>query len=193
MKLHSSNKRNDERFEILNGPTYSRHELPPSWQNETTLLTVSATTRESELEHAPLADFPLIRDFEVLLERYVRLQKAPLGYHVNFFSKTLGYLADFPWWDHAEEDLRRDDFRIPLGDFLHPFNDVEQSWEIVIGEKDGLVYILEGAFSKPHEGYPIWFKVYKDMYLGAWQRAIALCKGKSTQSQIFLLGSGDSS
>jgi hypothetical protein len=153
-------------FQVLNGPTYTHENRPPFWQNEKALL-----ANEYELEHAPLADFPLIEDFEVQLESYT---KAPdFGYHIHFFSPSRGYMASFPWWDGAERALIRDDFTIPLG---HPFSDVEQGWEIVIAAKDDFVYVLEGDFDDRAADYHTWFKVRQDLYLAQWQNAIQACR-----------------
>jgi hypothetical protein len=167
-------------FVVLNGPTYTQNDRPPSWRNESSLII--SRDDPPDLENAPLADFPLIEDFEVRLEEFRESGKSWFGYHLFLFSRLRGYIAGFPWWDHAERDLARDDFRIPLGDFEHPYSDIEQGWEIVIATKDDIVYVLEGDFDTPvDEGYHTWFKVDKGVYLSEWEKAIALCRAFSNE------------
>lgn len=161
-------------YQVLNGPTYSENDRPSFWENEQPLMLddTGMTMHSVQLAHAPLDEFPLIEDFEVLLEFYY----SDFGYHVRFFSSVRGFIASFPWWDHAEHSLIKDGFTIPLGSFEHPAHDVEQGWEILIAAKDDLVYVLEGDFDNPSAGYSSWFKVRQDVYLAEWQKAIAACR-----------------
>ncbi len=67
--------------------------------------------------------WPLIEDFGVRL-----VDAGDMGMHVRFFSRDEGLdLASFPWWDHAEVDLRAWSLdRVPLGSADQPYDDVEQ-------------------------------------------------------------------
>jgi hypothetical protein len=172
-------------FEVLGGPTYSKDDRPPFWKNEIPLR-VDGMVRHNPppMDRLPFAFFPLIKDFEVRLE-VMKYRGEPelaaaarrIGYNVRFFSPARGYIADFAWWDHAERDLIRDDFRIPLGDLKDPYSDSDQGWEINIVSRDDYVYILEGNADAPvDEGYSSWFKVNMGTYLAEWQKAIELCR-----------------
>lgn len=157
-------------FKVLNGPTYSENDRPPFWKNNQPLMGISNMT----LGLAPLDQFPLIEDFEVRLEAY---EDSPdFGYHLRFFSPSRGYVASFPWWDFVERKLIRDDFKIYMGDLQKPVSDVEQGWEIVIAAHGDYVYVLEGDFDAPADGYYSWFKVEKDRYVAEWQKAIDACR-----------------
>ncbi|MBZ0288255.1 MAG: hypothetical protein K8I30_11630 [Anaerolineae bacterium] len=154
-------------YQVLNGPTYSENERPPFWMNEKELF-----VDIRNMESLPIADFPLIEDFEVRIERDTG-RGSIFGYQLWFFSAAHGYIADFPW-QNVERAFVRDDFMIPLGGFIQPFRDYEQSWDVVIAEKDDLVYVLEGNFDET--GYNSWFKVRKERYLAEWGRAIQACR-----------------
>ena len=80
----------------------------------------------NDMKLLPLHQFPLIEDFQVILEEMRDTKERDFfGYHVRFHSSSRGYIASFPWWDCAEKDMRRDDFSTPLGDFMTPFSDLE--------------------------------------------------------------------
>lgn len=166
-------------FHVLGGPTYTQQQRPHFWDNETPLLYKGYHMgNPPDMRHLPLHLFPLIEDFQVILEE-MRDDggRALSGYHIHFMSPSHGYIASFPWWDHAEHELQREDFSIPLGDFAVPFSDVEQGWEIVIAEHDRHVYVLEGQFDQSTiNGYHIWFKVPKSLYLSEWQKTIQACR-----------------
>ena len=110
----------------------------------------------------PLEVFPLIDDFEIVLEQ---IRGTSWGYHLAFFSEKRGYIASFPWWDHVELDLSRPSFIMPSQDF-------EQGWEIEIFPDGEYMYVLESAFDDPQAGYHRWFRVGKEHYLIEWQTAI---------------------
>lgn len=74
---------------------------------------------------------------------------------------------------------------IPLGDFITPFSDLDQGWEIVIAEYEGYVYVLEGLFDYSRiKGYDTWFKVPKNLYLSKWQEAIRACRRSPGRAMI---------
>ncbi len=169
-------------FTVLGGMTYSHQNRPPSWHNET-LLFWDTSVRE-DMGDLPLHMFPLIADFEVLLEKMEVLpeegtgnRRCPFGYQIHFFSSPRGYIASFPWWDHAEQDLRREGFSVPLGTLSQPYSDLEQGWIIAIASSDSFVYVVEGDFDRVivDHSYHTWFKVPEDRYLSQWQRAIQTC------------------
>lgn len=108
--------------------------------------------------------FPFVDDFEILPEKRRRY-----GYHLYFESKKTDFVSGFPWWDHVENDICREDFEIPC----KYFEDKDQGWEILIFEYDELVYILEGDSDHPEAGYQRWCKVEKRRYLEQWQLAIS--------------------
>lgn len=128
----------------------------PRWENEFPL---------AKGHPFPLEAFPLIDDFEIVLERS---RGTSLGYHLAFFSEKRGYIASFPWWDHVELDLYRPSFSFPSYDFM------DEGWEIEIFADDEYMYVLEREFEYPttESGYQRWFKVRKDHYLAEWQSAI---------------------
>jgi len=52
------------------------------------------------------------------------------------------------------EALCQEHFVIPWGDFATPYYDFDQSWEFLMAEKDGFMYILEGSYdAKPQRGF----------------------------------------
>jgi hypothetical protein len=144
----------------------------PYWQNGTPLY-LDCDLGKQVFHSDRLDEFPLIEDFEVLLWN---TENADFGYRIYFFSGSHGYVACFPWGDHAEADLLRENFRIPIGEFQRAFIDVEQGWVICIAARDNFVYIVQGNDKIPHEGFYAWFKVEKDLYLAAWQKTIDLCR-----------------
>src|SRR5260370_7362393 len=103
---------------------------PPSWKNELPL---------AKGEPLPLEAFPLINDFEIVLEQ---IRGTSWGYHLAFFSEKRGYIASFPWWDHVELDLFRPGFRIPYYDF-------EQGSQIKIFPNGNSIYTLHTEFIPP--------------------------------------------
>lgn len=157
-------------FHILGGPTYSEKTRPQFWHNKTRLVLANPLA----IKQLPLDQFPLIENFQVLLEKMTNSQEQSIfGYHVTFYSPYRGYIARFPWWDNAEKDLRREDFSIPLGSFKKPFVDLEQGWKIVIAEHEGYIYVLQGI---GRQWYDAWFKVSRHLYASKWQEAIQLCR-----------------
>jgi hypothetical protein len=111
--------------------------------------------------------FPVIGDFEVRLRDAERF-----GMHLDFASTSRGRLAGFPWWDHADADLREmSGDGVPIGTIDRPFSDVEQGWQILIWEHDGHVLVMEGDDESVLR-YQAWFTVPKELYLSAWLGAI---------------------
>jgi hypothetical protein len=114
---------------------------------------------ESDLDRVPV-----VNDFAVDLADPVDEG----GRHLQFVSMGRGRLAGFPAWDHADRDLRHfvaSD--VPLGTIEEPFEEEDDHWRIVIFERGGYVYVLEGR-SPLAEEFPVAFKVPRDQYLAAW-------------------------
>ncbi len=114
-----------------------------------------------------LTSFPLIADFTIELR-----ESEEYGDHVQFVSPTRGELAGFPYWDNVERDMRHfvaED--VPLGSIDEPVDDADVDWQIVIFERAGFVYVLEG--SAPHTTrFDVWFRVPRDRYIAEWARVI---------------------
>ena len=164
---------------------------PPFWTNDTSLHGLFDGKRATLEGRLSLDAFPLMEDFEVVLEGFTRkhlLGKEPLSYHAKFFSPSYGYLAHFSRNDTLQE-LCREQFVIPCGDFTAPFIDFEPGWSLLIAEDERFVYVLtfyerEHIFYFPaFEDYEhnVWFKVEKSRYSNQWEKALQLChswKGK---------------
>lgn len=156
-------------FKILGGLEYTEASRPSYWSNDTPLI----WKQTRNMKALALESFPLIEDFEIVLESMIdETGNSIFGYHVMFFSPTNGYVASFPWWDNATSDLVKNEFwvlgehsgtdlrhgdpnydparpvSIPLGTFDNPYTGLEQSWEIVIAQHDMYVYVLEGSLEQ---------------------------------------------
>src|SRR5215467_194776 len=94
-------------FHVLGGSTYNEKERPQFWHNEIPLLCDDYHRgNPPDMTQLPLHQFPLIEDFQVILEDMRDSQgQSFFGYHVHFYSPSRGYIASFPWWDNAEKDL----------------------------------------------------------------------------------------
>lgn len=137
------------------------------WFKNDSPIKLSTSSYSEEIKKLDLNTFPLIDDFSI-----VTRDRGQLGYHVYFLSNKFGLLASFPWWDHAERDLKDMDIsKIPIGRMDNPFDDLEQSWQILIWEKRDNVYIMEGEDPCCTE-FPVWFRIKKEKYLGEWERVL---------------------
>lgn len=117
------------------------------------------------IESLPLDDFPLIEDF------YIHIYKTDLfGYHLDYRSKKYGQLSIFPWWDNIENEIRSEN-NIPIGTIEHPYDDLEQGWQIYIFKRRSHVYILEGEEPCCKE-FLNWYKVERDQYFERWNETI---------------------
>lgn len=119
------------------------------------------------LRTVDLAAFPLVPDFTIELR-----ESEEFGQHVHFVSPARGELAGFPYWDNAERDMRHfvaDD--VPLGSIDEPVDDADVDWQIVIFERAGFVYVLEGSAPRTTE-FDVWFRVPRDRYIAEWARVI---------------------
>jgi len=114
-----------------------------------------------------LTSFPLVDDFTVRVK-----QTEVFGLHLYFQSEQLGQLASFPWWDNVEKDLPQyDSSKIPVGTLEAPFDDCEQSWQIIIFKKEDHVYIMQGQ--DPGCGkFATWFRVALERYYDEWMTVL---------------------
>lgn len=56
-----------------------------------------------DFSNQDITKFPLIYDFEIIL---VDNEYHEIGNHIKYYSQEFGILLDFPWWDHADTDIR---------------------------------------------------------------------------------------
>ncbi len=180
-------------FKILGGLEYVEANRPSHWSNDTPVmykhLRHQAGILLKNMKALPLEDFPLIEDFEIVLESAIdKTGNSIFGYHVMFFSLTYGYIASFPWWDNATYDLVKDEFwvlgeeggqdlrydnpeynpakpvSIPLGSFEEPYTGLEQGWQIFIAQHENYVYVLEGSgkqFRRKKKDYTVYDTWFK--------------------------------
>lgn len=62
-----------------------------------------------------------------------------MGLHLRFVSAQLGVLASFSWWDNVDDTMTRVKEFIPLGTIDKPFEDADESWQILIWEHEDFV------------------------------------------------------
>ena len=114
-----------------------------------------------------LAEVDTVEDFAIELR-----ELEDCGKIVHYISASLGELAWFPGWEHADRDLRHfvaSD--VPLGTPDDPFDDNDEGWRIVIFEESGFVYIFED--DRPTgTRFPRRFRVPKNLYFFAWAAVI---------------------
>ena len=127
-----------------------------------------------QLNEIPPTFFTLVDDFKIQSR-----DCGQLGIHLDFVSAERERLAGFPWWDHADADLRTMGLHeIPMGTTQTPFDDLEQGWRILIWENGGFVFIAESDDETGAE-FHRWFRVEKHKYLAAWREVIDAARGKS--------------
>ncbi len=165
-------------FVRVSGPPYTQAQRPPFWSNGSPVHWREG--QEFNPAPVPLSDYPLIEDFEVLLEGVIskhKLGKVMPYYMAWLFSPTRGYLTHILGADELR-DLCRRNFKLPHGDFTRPYHDLDQGWHIVLAEDDEFVYILAGSWDElaSLERYDTWFKVEKTLYTGQWKQAIQVAR-----------------
>jgi hypothetical protein len=159
--------------------SYSLNDRPSIWSNDYPLWFTSYVN-PFQVEGLELDYFPLVEDFEIRLEEMIDETGHSAFYQVWFFSQTLGYLALF-WTLSMEIYLAKnevDNISIPLGSLDTPYQNCDQGWELIIGEHNDFVYIMEGNFNYY---YDRWFKVLKAKYFEQWQLAIKIWKKLLTE------------
>jgi hypothetical protein len=164
-------------FTELYVPAGKRGQRPPFWHNDKPLYGDQAL---NPLQ-MPLRDYPLIEDFELLVDCWDEpqsLTKEGWHYALRFTSPSRGYLTSI-----LEGDFQRSDFVLPRGTFDKPYH-LAGGWDTLdtlIAENNGFVYILTDNrdFMLTESGnrvsfYSAWFKVDKDRYYNQWEQAIYL-------------------
>jgi len=110
------------------------------------------------------------------------------GKIVHYISASMGELAWFPGWEHADRDLRHfvaSD--VPLGMIDDPFEDNDEGWRIVIFEESGFVYVLED--DRPTgTRFPRRFRVPKNLYFFAWAALINQYNPMVSLDDLFTTG-----
>ena len=115
----------------------------------------------------PMNDL-LIDDFSIALR-----EDGDGGMHVYFLSRARGVLAGFPYWDHADRDLRHFTLEdVPFGPEERPYEDADEGWRIVVFQRGSLVHVWEGD-DPSSEDYSRRFAVDFDRYWAAWSEVIA--------------------
>lgn len=187
-------------FEMVDGPTYTHENRPPFWHNDVPYNSVYWLTASGERwtpsesydpdapqadrldhEHMALDTFPLIEDFEIVLERmhiiYEKVETISDAF-VWLYSPSRGYLTHM-LLHNSQKDLCKPDFTIPHGDFQHPHDDIDQGYDILLFEDELFVYIITGNW-EIKDSDDTWFKVEKHRYYQEWERAIARCRALPT-------------
>ena len=128
-------------------------------------------------------DWPIIDDFEVVLEKIVgpipedwtEVVEGPEWdeepdpgeehYWVYFLSEKRGYIMVLSPW--VEEDLCREDFTIPFN-----FIEIDQGGDLLITTHREFVYVSEGEYKKPENFVTPWLQVpWKNIPLGNFFKA----------------------
>lgn len=119
------------------------------------------------LDALALDGFPIIDDFALMLT-----DSPDGGKHVEMASALLGRVAGFPAWDHADRDLRHfTPADVPLGAIDEPYDDRDEGWRILIFERSGWVYVLEGR-APNGDDFATYFRVPRTRYFQAWAALI---------------------
>jgi hypothetical protein len=139
----------------------------PVFQNERPLIFPG---QDFDLTWLELDAFPVVQDFEIALTD----AGGPFGRKVRFWSDQLGWLAGFPWWDHADLALHLCTLiDIPIGTRATPYYDLEQGWQILIFREGAFAYVMEGG--EPSDDpvtWSSWFRVPLEQYVSEWIREI---------------------
>jgi photosystem II stability/assembly factor-like uncharacterized protein len=139
-----------------------RYASLPRWHNQNSPLPMLHTDLSREVLMTLEDAFPLIPDFEVVLETWKGNIR---GYDVIFHSSEKGgNIANTRFYDQR---LRQEHFAIPLD-----LDDVDQGWRLMIVAGDEFVYVSESNFDLLEKGILRWFKVPRDHYIREWQLAI---------------------
>lgn len=175
---------------ILDGPTYSWDDCPPHgrndarsrWRNEVPLPYPRRGKRHPLARHVPIQRFPLIEDFEVVMEGSTSVHEQEEHrlphYSVAFLSPSRGFLVCLYRIEPC--DLIRPLFKIPHGSFRTPYEDLDENWNVFIAEYQEFVYVTAGVFilagKQTFEPQETWFKVEKRVYYHQWKKLIHRCR-----------------
>lgn len=120
-------------------------------------------------------------DDELLSVRNRGMFREVVGFQIEFFERcdslALRFVdrhnhvvANFPWWDDVDRDLRTWDMSdVPLGDVSSPYTDSEQCWRILIWWDTDRVYIAESDGDMNFHGL---YWVLAADYRNAWGDAL---------------------
>lgn len=125
-----------------------------------------------------LEAFPLIQDFELLME----LSKSKeTGNRLYYYSQENGIVTRFTVWGHVDRNILQygHDY-IPMGTVDHPYFGGAQGWDLVLFKKRDIVYILEGD-DKEINTYKTWYKVHYDVYMDHWNKLIQYIQGSTIE------------
>ena len=121
-------------------------------------------------------------DQELLSEHNRGLFREVVGFEIEFFergdSSALRFIdqhgqqvANFPWWDDVERDLRTWALSdVPLGDVARPYQDLDQCWRLLIWQHADRVHIAE---SDGEMNFHSLYWVPAVDYRSAWADALA--------------------
>ena len=114
-------------------------------------------------------NFPIIDDFEVVLEKMDTPGWKGSRYRVLFFSQEKGYILVGSDW--LEYDLCQEDFHIPVA-----WGYTDQNIELIVYESGNFVFITESDPDYPEKGAFRYYKVPSERYRAEWKEAIATCR-----------------
>ncbi len=121
------------------------------------------------LKKIELEKFPLVEDIRLVVKN-----TDILGERLYYQSDEHGIIATFPWWDNIREYIKKEKIQNPLyGSLEIPFEDIEQSWNVIIFLKGDFVYFLEGN-DEEYKEYYLYYKVPKDKYDKEWNNFLKL-------------------
>ncbi|GCE11253.1 hypothetical protein [Tengunoibacter tsumagoiensis] len=124
----------------------------------------------------PLADFPFIEDFEIILIRskVSNLPDSQFGqYKLRFRSRSHGTLACLLY--SPIKSSYSSHFEGAYGTLELPYFDFDQGYKFLLFEDDTFVYVLQGGDYNNDE-FDIWFKVDRQHYYACWKHILALAK-----------------
>ena len=143
-----------------------------NWMNDRPLY-----VDEADEEDYPWELFPVIDDFEVVLQKMNQPNWQGSRYQVFFFSQERGYIiGDSDWYEY---NLCKEGFDIPVA-----WSYTDQGIELLVYEKDNFVYVTESDPDNPEEGIFRWYKVSSEQYRAEWGMAIAACKNFNMTSPM---------
>ncbi len=168
-------------FQVLDGPTYTEENRPPFWENAIPMDNEHFHNIKNmflDPQSLPLHLFPLVEDFEFLLERVINKyedgKETSSNVYIHLFSPSHGYLAHF--LDDTVKAMHRSNFLLPHGNFDAPYYNLDQGWHIMLFEDGRHIYILTGNWERNPNGFETWFRVEKVLYDRQWERTIERCR-----------------
>jgi hypothetical protein len=118
-----------------------------------------------DLDAVDVSVFQAVSGFTVRL-----IDTETFGKHIALFDGGGTQLAGFPWLDHADAELVGLFEQIRDATVEAPFQDMEQSWEILIWRKGADFFVLQGDGEEYGE-FDVAFRVPADAFIAAWTAA----------------------